>query len=104
MKDLVMIDLSDAVMYSDSKITLEEAQKFNIFNLRTRLLVLWCALKNVFTNQGLMLSSNVSARFGRDGITASTWVNKGEGWKNLSVSFDGVTEAIGYIDGERVTN
>jgi hypothetical protein len=76
--------------------------KYRVFSFRVRLRILWLAFKNIFTSQDLYLSANVHATFGKSVVTAANWINNGDGWKHLSVTFDGKS-AVGYVDGERVT-
>lgn len=88
--------------YEGASLTSLEYAKYKAITLKTRLHVLWLAVLNVFTGNSMYLTTHVRAEFGEHGISASTWLNRGDGWKNLSVTFDG-KEAVGYVDGERVT-
>ena len=87
--------------YENAMLTSLEYTKYKVITLKTRLHVLWLAFLNVFTGKSLYLTTSVRVEFVKSGISASTWVNTGDGWKNLAVSFDGKT-AIGYVDGEQV--
>lgn len=70
------------------------------YRISGRFVLLWAAIKNLFTGQGIWLSGNVGGNIGPMGLQLEAWLKKDDtsDWAHWSTTFDGV-KAKGYING-----
>ena len=77
--------------------------KLNI--LKTRLTILFLAIKYLFTGKGLYLNTSPELTInGSNGMTVSYWSKTSGGkYKNHVITYNGIDKPIGYCDGEIIS-